>query len=103
MCGELGYREWELWDTTWIGIILALQGLRDKDYAHESMVRRLAAAVVSSGNNKRLANGFATFWPDPRKNQKKRRNVDPNSPQAMQLRRFKQMEAEKKFKDAGRT
>lgn len=96
MTGELGYREWELWETTWKGIILALQGLRDKDYAHESMIRRLASAVVSSGNNKRLANGFATFWPDPRKNEKgKKRILDPNSPQAMQLRRFKQMEAEK--------
>ena len=99
--GELNYREWEVWETTWVGIVLALKGLRDKDYVHESIMRRLAAAVVGSGSNKKLSSGFQTFWPDSRK--KKRRNLDPNSPQAMQLRRFKQMEAEKKIKDAGRT
>lgn len=97
MLGELNYKEWELWETTWIGIVLSLKGLRDRDYVHESLMRRVAAAVVGAGNNKKLANSFASFWPDSRK--KKKRTIDPNSPQAMQLRRFKQMEAEKKIKD----
>lgn len=95
MYGELNYKEWQLWGTTWNTIVLSLRGLRDKDYLHESIMRRVAAAVVGAGNNKSLANRFATFWPESRK---KKRKV--NSAALEQLRRFKTLEAQK---NAGRT
>jgi len=95
MMGELNYKEWEIWETTWKGIVLSLTGLRDKDYSTESLFRRVAAACVGSGSNKKLAQSFTTsFWPDSRK--KKRKTIlDPQSPQARQLARFKEMEATK--------
>lgn len=102
MYGELMWRPWELMEATFKDVSLAIYGLREKDYWLESILRRVAAGVVSSGNNAKLAKGFNRFWPDSRP--KKGTSVfDPDSPQMKQLRRFKEMEAEQKINNAGGT
>lgn len=97
--GELFWKPCDLAEYSFYDVILAIEGLRNKDYWHELLIRKLARTVAYAGNNRTMAKQFDNkFWPDSRKSVKK------GIPQAAldQLRRFRVAEEAKKLKDAGR-
>lgn len=96
MYGELHWKPWELKHALWVDVMLAIYGLREKDYYDQSILRRVAAAIAASGSNQKFARQFDKFWPEL-----KQKGRQKNTKALEQLRRFKLLEAQKKHAAAG--
>lgn len=64
MLGELYYKPWELWRMTFRDIILAIDGLRDRDLVNQHLLRRSTFIIASSNiGGKAVSSKMRQLWP----------------------------------------
>lgn len=91
--GELGIRPWELEQMTFKQVMLAIEGLRNRDKLLESWIRR-ATCIIGSSNfgGKAVAAKFDRLWPT------EKGPVNVSQRALDQLRKFRESEALKRAK-----
>lgn len=102
MYGELQVKPWELNRMTLREIVLAINGLRERDDMQQAMFRRMTAIIASTNmGGKGIAQKMSKLWP------LRGDNISSVSDRAYAtLKTFRENEALKKAKlklDAGRT
>jgi hypothetical protein len=92
--GELFIRPWELAKMTFREVILAIDGLRNRDEMMEGWIRRATLIIASSSiGGKEISRRFDKLWPT------KRGPLKVEEKALEQLRKFRENAAMKRAKD----
>ena len=70
MYGELNIKPWELYRMTFRDVLLAIDGIREKDLYNQALLRRATLIIASALGGKRTAGAINRLWPMPGQDEK---------------------------------
>jgi hypothetical protein len=95
MYGELNIKPWELHRMTLRDVLLAIDGLREKDLYNQALIRRATLIIASALGGKRTAGAINRLWPMPKAEGE--RTLQDRAKEV--LTRFKEVDDKKKVKN----